>query len=262
MRTFLFLFLIISQLSLAQNVKFLDSIPLKADTFIGVDEFENYYYTIGNTLYKKSSQKTYSYTNTQLGNIASIDITNPLKVLVFYSGFNTIVLLDNHLNEFTNSINLTTESFAKNVAFARTASSNNIWLFSKDDNTLSLWDYKTDNTIFESQPLSFYQSNFEAKKLESNYKYCWILTEKKLIKFNEFGSYLETTILDVKSNVYPYKKGYLTIDNNQLYYIENTQKTKLKGFNPTHKTKNLFIKQQILYFFDSNMLYKYEVLKI
>lgn len=261
MRTFLFLFLIISQLSFTQNVKFLDSIPLKADTFIDIDEFENFYFTIGNTLYKKGKEKTHSYTNTQLGTISSVDSTNPFKILVFYKGFNSIILLDNQLNELTNTINLTTEDFSKNVTFTGIASNNNLWLFSKDDNTLSLWNYKTKTTVFESEPMPFYSKNFEAISLKSNYKSCYIFSENRCIQFNEFGSFIKKFKVPSK-NIYINQKGFFHLKNNELFYSENNISTKINGFLSRHNTKKLIVKGNYLYFFDSNTLYKYEVLKI
>lgn len=261
MRTFLFFFLIISQLSFAQNVKFLDSIPLKADIFIGIDDFENYYFTIGNTLYKKGKENTYAYSNTQLGAIASVDSTNPFKILVFYKEFNSVIVLDNRLNELTNVINLTTEGFTKNVAFAGISSNNSIWLFSNDDNTLSLWNYKTKTTIFESESMSFYSKDFEVISLKSNYKSCYVFSKNTAIQFNEYGSFIKTTELPSK-NIFFNQKGFFHLKNNELFYTENKTSTKIKDFLPKHKTESLVVKNNYLYFFDSNMLYKYEVLKI
>lgn len=261
MRVFLILLFIISQIGFTQNVKLTDSISLKADTFIGVDDFENYYYTIGNTLYKKGKKKTYSYTNTQLGNITSVDITNPLKIVVFFEAFNSVVLLDNRLNEFTNTINFTTEDFAKNVAFAGISSNNNIWLFSKDDNTLSLWNYKTKATVFESQPLSFYSKDFKAVSLKSSYKFCYVFSKQEFIQFDEYGSFISKTNIP-NPNIYVYKNGYFYLKEKHLFFSENEKSTQIKDFSPKHNTENMVIKNNFLYFFDSNRLYKYEVLKI
>ena len=87
----------------AQEFKtaFFKDYSINADKFIGVDDFENSYYINHNNLYKKTAQTIYSYANSQLGEITSVDITNPLKILVFYRDFNAVLLLDNRLNELT-----------------------------------------------------------------------------------------------------------------------------------------------------------------
>ena len=103
----------------AQEFKtaFFKDYSLNADKFIGVDDFENSYYINHNNLYKKTAQTIYSYANSQLGEITSVDITNPLKILVFYRDFKTVLLLDNRLNELTTPINFTTESFSSKANF-------------------------------------------------------------------------------------------------------------------------------------------------
>lgn len=61
------------------------------------------------------------------GKIASIDVTNPLKILVYYRDFTTIIELDRFLN-LINTIDLRTQNIlqAKAVGLAY---DNNIWIF-------------------------------------------------------------------------------------------------------------------------------------
>lgn len=240
--------------------KFVDSVLLKADDFIGIDAFENYYYTLGATFYKKTKSKVYSYANTQLGNISSIDITNPLKIVLFYRDFNTIVLLDNRLSELSNNINLSTESFAKNVTFASISSNNNLWLYSLDDNILSLWNYETKQTVFDTQPLSYYQNDFEASIQISTYEYCWLISNDHVLIFNEYGSFIDSfTESDIKRLV-PYNQGILYLQNAKIYFRNDSLKESLID-NKKHKLDNFFMIKDNLYFFDTNVLYKYILLK-
>ena len=52
------------------------------------------------TLFKGDKiTKWYEYSNNRLGNISTVDVSNPQKILVFYRDFQTIVLLDNTLTE-------------------------------------------------------------------------------------------------------------------------------------------------------------------
>jgi hypothetical protein len=65
------------------------------------------------------------------GNIGSIDVTNPLKILVYYRDFTTIIELDRFLN-LINTIDLRTRNIlqAKAVGLAY---DNNIWVFDELD---------------------------------------------------------------------------------------------------------------------------------
>ena len=235
--------------------------PLKADTFIGVDTFENYYFILGATLYKQSTSDTYTYTNTQLGSISSVDITNPLKVVLFYRDYNTIIILDSQLNELTNTINLTTETYAKNAAFVSISSMNNLWLYSLDDNQLSLWNYKNKQTIFNTQPLSFYTANFQGILQTSNYEFCWLISENEILKFNEYGSFINSFTETNIQKAVPYLDGIIYLKNNKLYRLQDNNFKMILVSYKKHELTNFTVSKDNLYFFDSNVLYIYYLKK-
>ena len=64
----------------------------------------------------------------------SINVTNPLKVLLFYKNFSTIVVLDRFLN-VVNSIDLRKQNIFQVKAIAQSYD-NNIWLFDEQNNKL------------------------------------------------------------------------------------------------------------------------------
>jgi hypothetical protein len=81
------------------------------------------------------------------GKIYSIDASNPLKVLVYYKDFSTIVVLDRLLNVRT-TIDLRKQNI--NQVTAITSSyDNNIWLFDELDNKIKKID-NNGNVILES----------------------------------------------------------------------------------------------------------------
>ncbi|MDJ0645896.1 MAG: hypothetical protein QNJ57_07945 [Flavobacteriaceae bacterium] len=258
------LFLSAGTLTFAQKnltLQLIDSISLDADVFAGVDDFENIYYTKGTTFYKKTAQQTYSYANTPLGTIAAVDITNPLKILIFYRDFNTLVILDNRLNELSDRINLSDATYGKNAVFATISSNNNLWLYSLDDNVLTLWNYETKQAIFDSQPLQFYKDSFEAKNQVSTYENCWLLSEKSILEFNEYGSFIKETALANVSMMTPYKRGFIYTKGTILYFHENDTTTEVTGMIPEHLSTNYFVNKNTFYFFRSGWLYRYSILK-
>jgi hypothetical protein len=92
------------------------------------------------------------------GKIGSIDVTNPLKILVYYRDFTTIIELDRFLN-IINTIDLRTQNIlqAKTVGLAY---DNNVWVFDELDAKLkriaddgSLVDQSTDfRQLFDTVP--------------------------------------------------------------------------------------------------------------
>lgn len=94
----------------------------------------------------------------RFGKIASIDVTNPLKILVYYRDFTTIIELDRFLN-IINTIDLR----AQNILQARAvglAYDNNVWIFDELDAKLkrvgddgTLVDQTTDfRQLFDTVP--------------------------------------------------------------------------------------------------------------
>ncbi len=258
------LILSISSLLKAQeslSLQFDAAISINADRFIGVDDFQDYYYIKGNTLYKKTPQQTYSYTNTQLGFISTVDITNPLKIIVFYRDFNTVLLLDNRLNELTDRVNLSNSSYGKNATFVSISSNNNLWIYSLDDNILSLWNYETKETVFESQPLPFYLTGFEALNQLSTYENCWLLAKDALIEFNQYGSFIQALELAQVAALQPYETGIIYLKNDLLYADVNGQIQQVSSLNSNHLSTNFFVNKNTLYFFQSDTVFKYRILK-
>jgi hypothetical protein len=65
------------------------------------------------------------------GNVSSIDVTNPLKILLYYKNFTTVVTLDQLLS-IRNTINFRNINIFA-VQTVTTSYDNNIWLFDEQD---------------------------------------------------------------------------------------------------------------------------------
>jgi len=110
--------------------------------FMEVDVLNNLYLvTAGNQLKKiNANGDSVAVFNDvkKYGNPSLIDVTNPLKVLLFYKNYATVVMLDRLLSE-RNSINFRKQNIFRVKAIA-TSYDNNIWLFDEQDLTLKKID--------------------------------------------------------------------------------------------------------------------------
>ena len=115
-KKFLF-YLIILSLLLFQNNTFaqsendgLKSITeiTKTTDFITTDKLGNLYTVAGDEISKYDQNGKFLQKNSikSLGKITSLDVTNPLKILVFYKDYNKIVFIDNMLAQSGNLIDL------------------------------------------------------------------------------------------------------------------------------------------------------------
>jgi hypothetical protein len=116
-----------------------------------VDNLGNIFLLTTNNEIKKINNKFDSvglYNNVkQYGTVTAFDVSNPLKVLVYYKNFATIVVLDRFLNS-RNSIYLRQSNILQGTAIAQSYD-NNIWLFDEVDNKIKKID-ETGKTLVES----------------------------------------------------------------------------------------------------------------
>ncbi len=79
-------------------------------------------------LYDENGNKKYSFADNRLGTITSLDVSNPLKALVFYGDFGIIRFLDNTLTE-VDQVKLQDSDKFFNVTAAALSNDNNIWIY-------------------------------------------------------------------------------------------------------------------------------------
>ncbi len=111
-------------------------------TYFNVDNLDNVYLVNSNNQLKKINNNGDSagvFNDVRkYGKLYSIDVTNPLKLLLYYRNFSTIVVLDRFLN-IRNVINLRRQNIF-NVKAIATSYDNNIWLFDEGDAKLKKID--------------------------------------------------------------------------------------------------------------------------
>ena len=144
------LFSILSEYGVAQTSAATDitSMKAKSDSFfkfersipgdyiyLNVDMLDNIYLiTSGNQLKKLSSNgdSLAAFNDVKkYGNPTYIDVNNPLKILVYYKNYSTVVILDRLLT-VRNTINLRKQNIFSVQAIA-TSYDNNIWVFDEQD---------------------------------------------------------------------------------------------------------------------------------
>ena len=129
MRTLIFsvLALLCTALTHAQAVKarLVSEIELETDRFLGADELGNLFYMDDQVLYRKSGNREFSFSNFDLGEVSQVDVSNPFKILLFYKEFNSVIILDNNLNELSERLDFTKETQFNNVLFVGNSSQNN-----------------------------------------------------------------------------------------------------------------------------------------
>lgn len=243
------------QITLAQEVKLVSTIPLEVDKFVGLDGYRNLYSIKNRVLYKQGPDGNFKFNDLQLGKITSVDIINPLNIVLFYQDTNTVVLLDNKLSEIDRvHFNRLPEFF--NISTASNASINRLWVFNVDAQQLELFDYRNRFRAVVSQP-------FPGKIISqaSNFNYCFVLTETKLRAFNVYGSLIREMEMQGYDKIVQQDENLLALKDNKLFYIYDfaagkgeTEKVPIQLALPEITIKDLQLTQDFLYIYDGKNL--------
>jgi hypothetical protein len=139
------------------SLRLLDSLPVQA-YFATADNLGNtYLITDQNTIekYTPDGKMLARYSNNRLGAAAWLDATNPLKVLVWYADFRTVIFLNRSLTEL-GELNLISAGYPE-VRTVAAAVDGNLWLY--DEVAFQLKKVTPEGqTKFESQALNLIQA--------------------------------------------------------------------------------------------------------
>ena len=221
----------------------------------GIDNLNNIYSIKNNELIKSSDVKNYYYRNSLYSNISSIDVRNSLKIKLFYEDSNTLVVLDNKLSEIS-KINFNIINPNKIISKFSASNDNNIWVYNELNSKIELYNYINNTFKVVNSEISG-----EVISLESNYKYCWVLTDSHIYKFNYFGSLITKIAVNNIQQIETFNDALLFKKNNELFYYDQDLLIEYKLDLENLLIKDFFVINQSLYIYDSEHFIKYQIQK-
>ncbi|MDN3666123.1 hypothetical protein ACFFU1_04655 [Algibacter miyuki] len=228
---------------------------LDAETLVDANYFGSSFYINNNIFYKTTEDKSINYNNLQLGTLTSANTFNPLKINLFYKDFNTAIILDNRLSEIFR-IDFNAIKNYKNVSHISTGHDNTLWIFNQDSQQLELFDYKTNTSRAQAQPV---QS--AVLDLKSNYNYCWLLTKNYLYTYNYFGSLIKKTPNDSYMELAASNENLILKKDNALFYLSKTATQPVRINLPNLLINQFFVTNETLYIYSHKILQEF-LLKI
>ena len=221
----------------------------------GIDNLNNIYSIKNNELIKSSDVKNYYYRNSLYSNISSIDVRNSLKIKLFYEDSNTLVVLDNKLSEIS-KINFNIINPNKIISKFSASNDNNIWVYNELNSKIELYNYINNTFKVVNSEISG-----EVISLESNYKYCWVLTDSQIYKFNYFGSLITKTAVNNIQQIEIFNDNLFIKKDNELFYYDQDLLIEYKLDLENLLIKDFFVINQSLYIYDSEHFIKYQIQK-
>ena len=220
---------------------------------ISVDNLGESYFLEDNNLRKGED---YFFSDSSLGPITKVDFYNNFKLKVWYQDFNTLVILDNYLNEITR-VQFNKASSVFEISDISSANENDIWVYNESDMRIKKFDFF--NQVFTENVQTQIDGNLIDMK--SNYNYLWVLTEKYLYKINYNGLIIfkkENKIGSKKIGFY--KNDILLSNESELYRLENNKELFTKIKLEKLFIKDFFVINETLYIYDKDHLNKYLIL--
>lgn len=201
-----------------------------------------------------------TYDDKNLGDITSVDVTNPLKILVYYKDFNQIVFLDNTLSVSGSPILLEELGIAQS-SYACTSYGNAFWVFDNSQSRLVRFDKNLDLQN-QSDNLSQLQGMEMAEYMVEKSNSLYICNASGVVMiFDKYGTYGKTIVI----------QGINSFDviGNRLYYLwaDHLKSIDLVSYNdnsimlPETGVSGFRINNDILYLSNNNGISIYKILK-
>lgn len=240
---------------LTMPAKFLTSYTTDKELYIGTDAFGALYTVQDNEFHKRKEGVLLKFKALSLGDITKIDLQNPLQIVLFYKRFNTVVLVDNQLNE-TKRINFSAVPEPLIAETIGLASQNRLWLYDINTQRLGLCDL-AQNAFRPLTPpftdtIKHYQSDY-------NFFY-WVDATGKCFACNVFGK------VSFLGNVADYEKIQLVsatealVQKDNALYLHNLQDGTRKRIELVEKTFDGFqYSAQILSIFTGGEINQYKI---
>ena len=214
------------------NIKAGDSILFKLEvtsTFFTTDNLFNIYFINDkNEIIKFNYVDTslITYSNKNLGRPVLIDASNPMKLLIFYPDFNSIVLLSNKLAELSIiQLNNFNQIFYQPVAVCKESESDFIWIY--DDLTRKL--FKLDESgivVAQSEPFDqLFDFTIQQPKIFSvNDNVFLYAADEGLLVFDTYANYINT-FSQLPNELQQVSESYYTSISDGKIIVFNTEST-------------------------------------
>ena len=257
MRTqLLFLFVFLKSF-LAYNQITLDKIDrIKFDDnfrLISIDNQEESYFLEDDKLRKGED---YVFSDSSLGDLNKVDFYNNFKLKLWYSNFNTLVILDNFLNEITR-VQFNEISSVFEITDISSANENNVWVYDESNMRIKKFDFFKKIFIENLET----QIDGAVIDMKSNYNYLWVLTKKYFYKINYNGLIIFKNENNMNySKIGFYKNDILLSNKTDLFLLKNDKELFSKINLEKLFIKDFFVINETLYIYDKDHLNKYLIL--
>jgi len=223
--------------------------------FLTTDQFGSFYEVYSNQIkkYDAKGELLFTYSNNVLGEISSLDASNPLKILVYFSDFTKILTLDDALSNWGEVLNLNDLNLEETSLIC--ASYNNaVWYYNPLKFQLTRMQNKMVTNI-SGNISALLNQNIQPNYLEEeNDKIYLNDPQTGILVFDVYGTYLKTIPIfglnefHVKEKYVAYVNDKKQIETYNFFTLEKTVYKPEKYSN----VKTVRIEGSYIYVLDEN----------
>lgn len=180
-----------------------------------VDPLGNVYIINGQNIrkYNNSLQKIADYSNVYLGNISFADVSDPLRIMLYYSEFNQVIWLDNFFQELRSPVLLDDLGIDQAILLC-SSNFGGFWVFNQLNNQLQYFD-KNLKKIYESISLNPLIGEIKPVSMTEKNRMIYIyFPEAGILTFDQFGTYSRTL------PVFP--DNYFQVTDENIYFLQDS----------------------------------------
>ena len=217
MRKILGLFLL-SFFLMSANIgdyQLVNTVTFPTHTVFSTDKFGNLFAILGNQLlqFDKNGKPLANFSKGNLGELRSVDASNPLKIVLFYPDFAQIVTLNSKLGE-QSVINL--RNIGLNQPLVACSSENGgFWIYDRDDDQLKKIDLNLQIAFQSGNLTQAFGQTIQPNFICESGGYVYLNNPETGIKvFDQFGTFY-------KEIPYPGLRSFQIVDQNILFVKDN-----------------------------------------
>jgi len=184
--------------------------------FFELNNMQNIYTVKSNiiTQYSFQGKQKFQYSNFKHGDIYSLDVSDPMRILAFYKDFNQVLFLDNTLSEISDYLSLDEINMNETNAIC-TSSTGGFWLFNKDLFKLQKYS-RSLNLVQEGTNMEgIIDRNLTPDFLDEQANNIYLgIKNKGVYIFDIFGTYKNFIPLNYNNSI--------QVVNSNIYYLKDS----------------------------------------
>lgn len=211
----------VSQTNAPVHLKFVDK-----ESKAIIDGLGNIYVIHGDEIKKYNPAGVFlkTFSNKRYGKIEDIDVSNPLKILVYYKDFQQVLFLDNQLSLTSNVISLETIGYEQ-TSLVCSSINNSFWLYDKQNNELMRFDSELKTLVKTGNLKRILDIDIKPNYMREHNNYLYLnCPQEGVLVFDIYGTFYKTIPIKqltefniINGNIFYYDKPALKEYQSQTF---------------------------------------------